>query len=313
MTLPKVVRIGTRGSKLALAQAGDVKRRLEKANPGVRFRLVVVRTEGDEFQSVELFRKNGTGFFTKAIEEKLLAGRIDAAVHSLKDLPTKSPRGLTLAAVPKRLVPTDVLVSRRRFSLRDLPAGATVGTGSPRRKRQILLARPDIAVRDIRGNLDTRVKKVLSGELAAIVVAQAGLLRLGKYMKYARPIPAETMLPAVGQAALGIQARATDTALLKALRKINHRLTEIETGAERAFLEALRGGCRVPVGIASRISGGRIRFSAAVFSVKGPGAVRGERAGALGRANAVACALAADLLRRGAARLMREARSAGEA
>ena len=174
----KIIRLGTRGSRLALAQAGQVRRRLSAAWPGLRFEIVTVKTLGDEFQGVELFRQSGVGVFTKAIEKKLLSGEIDLVVHSLKDLPTDLSRGLVLAAVPRRLDAADVLLSKKRLTLSQLPAGAMVGTGSPRRKRQLLLARPDLKVRDLRGNLDTRVSKMLCGELDAIVLARAGLLRL---------------------------------------------------------------------------------------------------------------------------------------
>ncbi|MGH7197213.1 MAG: hydroxymethylbilane synthase, partial [Candidatus Omnitrophota bacterium] len=176
------LRIGTRGSPLALAQAGEIQRRLSARWPGLKFTRVVIRTEGDEFQSVELFRRKKTGIFTKAIEKKLLENKIDIAVHSLKDLPTELPAGLRLAAFPKRVDPSDVLISRKRWGLASLPEGAAVGTGSPRRKRQLLLLRPDLRLVDIRGNLDTRIGRVLrKNDLDAVVVAAAGLLRLKKY------------------------------------------------------------------------------------------------------------------------------------
>ncbi|HTL71373.1 MAG TPA: hydroxymethylbilane synthase [Candidatus Eisenbacteria bacterium] len=304
----KTFRLGTRGSRLALAQSGEIRRRLAALWPRLRFETVVVKTTGDEFQGVELFRKSGVGVFTKAIEKKLLSGEIDFAVHSLKDLPTDLPKGLVLAAVPRRLDPGDVLLSKKRHTLSSLPSGAVVGTGSPRRKRQILLARPDLEARDLRGNLDTRVRKMLDGEVDAIVVARAGLLRLKKFTRYARPIPTSVVLPAVGQAALAIEARRTDAETIRLLRRLSHAPTEIEVAAERAFLKALRGGCRVPVGILTTVRGRSIRLRAAVFSVNSSDFMTGRGAGPASRAEAVGRSLAASLLKKGAARFLRQAR-----
>ena len=184
-----VLRIGTRGSLLALTQAKFVKHALEKLNRKIRFEIIIVKTVGDEFQSVELFKKNNVGVFTGELEKKLAAGQIDIAVHSLKDVPTDLGKGLILAAYPKREPARDVLITRNRSSLRNLPFGAGVGTGSPRRKRQLALLRPDLKLKDMRGNLDTRVNQVLvERKYDAVVVAYAGLLRLKKYLKHAFPI-----------------------------------------------------------------------------------------------------------------------------
>ncbi len=304
-----LVRIGTRGSGLALAQAGEIKRRLESLYPAVGFRLVIIKTTGDEFQSVELFKKEAIGVFTKAIEKKLIKKEIDIAVHSLKDLPTELPKGLMLAAFPKRLDRRDVLISKTRFSLSSLPKGARVGTGSPRRKRQILLERPDLELVDIRGNLDTRVSMVLKEKkLDAIVVARAGLLRLGKYLKYAAPISPWKMLPAVGQAALGIEIRAKDKETLKLVRPLNHRPTEVAVLAERHFLKILQGGCRVPVGIFSSSKDGKMRLKASVFSVESPDAVSSEILGLEKNYKRLAESLGKLLLKKGASRFLKEAR-----
>lgn len=304
-----MIRIGTRGSALALAQSGEVLKCLRRRWPSEKFSLVTVKTAGDEFQSVELFKKTNVGVFTKAIEEKLLAGKIDIAVHSLKDLPTDLPRGLALAAVPRRLDARDALISRKRWKLETLPAGSVVGTGSPRRKSQIAHLRPDLVLKDMRGNLDTRVGKVLRKEYDAVVVADAGLRRLRKYRRYAKPIGPEVLLPAVGQAALAIQVRARDARTLKLVRALNHTATEFEVKAERAFLGTLRGGCRVPVGIFSQTSGKTLRLRASVFSTKDASRVSGEISGRLVDAEALGRRLAAALLRKGAGRLLREARA----
>ena len=237
---------------------------------------------GDEFQTVAIFKKKNVGVFTKALEKKLLNNEIDIAVHSLKDLPTDLPTGLVLAAFPKRLDPNDVLISKRRFNLNTLPKGATIGTSSPRRKRQLHLARPDLKIQNIRGNLDTRVSKVLREKsYDGVVVAKAGLLRLKKYLKYAVRIPSQIMLPAVGQAALGLEIRRRDQSTLKIVKVLNHRATEKEVLAERYFLKILQGGCRVPVGIYSKIHKNKITLHGAVFSTKTDHFVKATRTGPL--------------------------------
>jgi hydroxymethylbilane synthase len=293
---------------LALAQSEDVLKHLRRRWPSERFSLVIVKTKGDEFQSVELFKKTHVGVFTKAIEEKLLAGEIDAAVHSLKDLPTDLAAGLVLAAVPKRLDVCDVLISRKRWTIKTIPAGSVVGTGSPRRKSQVAFLRPDLVLKDMRGNLDTRVGKVLKKEYDAVIVADAGLRRLGKYRRYAAPIRSEALLPAVGQAALALQVRADDLRSLKLLRALNHTATELEVKAERALLKSLHGGCRVPVGVLSRTKGKKLHLCAAVFSVKNTARVFGEITGRLNNAEALGRKLAATLLKKGAGRFLKEAR-----
>ena len=305
------VRIGTRASALALTQARQVKRMLEKRNPGVRFRLVTMKTFGDEFQGVEIFRKTNVGVFTKTIEKKLLSGGIDLAVHSLKDLPTALPGGLIVGAVPQRFPAQDVLLSRDRDRLIDLPWGATVGTGSPRRKRQLLLRRPDLKVVDLRGNLETRVAKVIQKkELDAVVIAHAGLLRMKKCLKFARVLSPKEMLPAVGQGALAIELRASDKAARRMVRKIHHDRTDKEVTAERIFLGALQGGCRVPVGAYARINKGTIFLKGAVFSVKTMDYVEDEIKAPVKKFKLIGRQLAARLVKKGARRFLSEARRA---
>ena len=304
-----LIRIGSRGSPLALAQARDIQRRLARKFPRFRFSLEVVPTTGDEFQSVEIFKKTNIGVFTKAIEKRLMSGEIDIAVHSLKDLPTHSPKGLCLAAFPKRLNSQDVLVSRKRHSLKTLPPGALVGTGSPRRKSQLALARPDLRLVDIRGNLGTRIKKVIhEKKMDAVVIARAGLVRLKKYLRYASPLDNTQILPAVGQGALGIQTRKKDRRVRQMLQTLNHPQTEKEVLAERVFLRTLGGGCRVPVGIYSRIQNHRIHLTAAVFSVKDRQYVRSKINGPVKHFKKIAVTLAKKLLKMGAAHFLRQAR-----
>ncbi len=302
--------IGTRGSLLALAQAKEVRRRLAALYPRKRFVIKIIKTMGDEYQSVALFKKNNIGVFTKAIEKALLNAEIDIAVHSLKDLPTDSPKGLCLAAVPKREDVRDALVSRQGFSLKTLPMHSVVGTGSPRRKRQLALLRPDLKLVDIRGNLDTRVRRtVREGKQDAILIALAGLLRVKKYLKYAAAVSEECILPAVGQAALGLQVRRADTEVFGIVRRLNHAPSETAVTAERTFLRALHGGCRVPVGILTRLKGNRFSMRANVFSVNNSAYVAGEVSGSSSKAAVLAKRLASQLIRQGAGKFMREARS----
>ncbi|MBI3251785.1 MAG: hydroxymethylbilane synthase [Candidatus Omnitrophica bacterium] len=298
-----VVRIGTRGSRLALAQAGEIQKKLRSRFPKTIFKIVIVKTLGDEFQAVELFKKNKTGVFTGAIEKKLLDGSIDMAVHSLKDLPTGLPAGLTLAAFPKRQDARDALISKERHTLESLPLGARVGTGSPRRGRQIHRLRPDLKLVDIRGNLDTRVAKVLKKkDLAATVVAMAGLLRLKKYLRYARPLPARRFLPAPGQAALAIEIRKKDNDLFKMARRLNDKKTELQVTAERRFLRELGGGCRVPAGVSSVVRGSKVYLRAAVFSVKSGKMIKAE--------GTSVSKMVATLFKKGARKILNEARAA---
>lgn len=305
-----LIRVGSRGSKLALAQASEVIRKLKQLRPDLRLELVPVKTYGDEYQSVEIFKRTQVGVFTKEIEKKLLNGTIDIAVHSLKDLPTDLPRGLKLAAVPKRASVEDVLISRHQYTLESLPPGARVGTGSPRRKRQLLRLRPDLKVTDLRGNLDTRAAKVLKEKkLDAVMVARAGLERLGKFKRFCRVIPAKSVLPAVGQGALGLQTRANDPAVEKIARLLNHPETEVLTRAERGFLKELRGGCRVPVGIFAKKVGSKIHLKAAVFSVKSPACVEAESIRPFVQALEAAKLLARELLKKGARNFLLEARA----
>lgn len=304
-----MIKIGTRGSVLALAQSTQVMRKLKHFFPKEHFKLVIVKTLGDEFQSVELFKKTNVGVFTKKLEEKLLSGEIDIAVHSLKDMPTELPKELMLAAFPKREDTRDCLITQNGTKLSQLPFGSRVGTGSARRKAQIRNARPDLRLLDLRGNLDTRVGRVLKKkELEAVVLANAGLRRIHKYLKNTSLLSLQTMMPAVGQGALGIEIRKKDAKLSGMLRRLNDKKTELCVTAERAFLKKLQGGCRVPVGIVSTLCSGKISLSAAVFSLKSGHVLRAEiKASAKAPENA-GIRLASELLRKGAAKFLKEAR-----
>ena len=303
-------KLGTRKSRLALAQTTEALVALKKKFPSTKFKIVPVSTFGDEFQSVEIFKRGREGVFTKAIEKELLAGRIDLAVHSLKDLPTRLTKGLKLAAVLKRADTADILITKKGFSLKSLPLGAKVGTGSLRRREQLRRLRPDLRIEALRGNLDSRVAKVLKENcLDAVIVAAAGIGRLKRYLKFTKRIPQKTILPAVGQGAIALQARSSDKTVLGMAAAVNHRLTELSIRAERAFLSAVHGGCRVPIGVLTKISNGKIRIEAAVFSVSGDRSLRAVSNGPFDKPESVGRALARKLLQKGAARLLRQARS----
>jgi hydroxymethylbilane synthase len=237
------LRLGTRGSQLALAQSGQVAAALT-ARTGVPVELVVIRTRGDVVQDRPLREVGGKGLFTKELEEALLAGEVDFAVHSLKDMPIDQPPGLVLGAVPEREDPRDALVGA---ALADLPHGATVGTGSLRRTRQLLAIRPDLNLVGLRGNVDTRVRRQREGDFSAVVLACAGLRRLGRNSDIAESLEPEVMVPAVGQGALALQVREGDARVLAWLSALHHPDTAVCVEAERAFLRGVDGGCSVPV------------------------------------------------------------------
>jgi hydroxymethylbilane synthase len=289
--------IGSRGSALALWQARWIAARL--AALGHETRVEVIRTTGDRLTGVPLAQAGaGKGVFTKEIEEALLAGRIDVAVHSLKDLPTELPAGLALAAVPGRDDVRDALVGQ---PLAALPAGARVGTGSLRRGAQLRALRPDLRIEPVRGNVDTRLRKLDAGEYDALVLAAAGLRRLGWEERIAEYFPAEVMLPAPGQGALAVETRAGSGA--EAIcAAVEDPASRAAVEAERALLAGLGGGCQVPIGAWARPAGGGLRLSAVVLSPDGTTAVRGNVDGA--EPHALGAELARQLLRDGAGELL---------
>jgi hydroxymethylbilane synthase len=263
--------IGSRGSQLALWQARWVAERL--AGLGHPCRIEIIRTTGDKITDVPLAQVGTKGLFTKEIEEALIAGTVDLAVHSLKDLPTELPAGLTLAAIPEREDPRDALIGRR---LAELAEGARVGTSSLRRAAQLLALRPDLTVEPLRGNLGTRLRKVAEGKYDAIVLAAAGLNRMGWQDRVAEVLSIETMCPAVGQGALGIETRDDGGAARSACAALDHRPTRTAVAAERAVLAGLGGGCQVPIGAHAVVRGGRIQLRAVVVSPDGAVLIRRE-------------------------------------
>jgi hydroxymethylbilane synthase len=255
-------RIGTRGSPLALVQARDVRARLAGALGAKveEFALVIIRTSGDTIQDRPLAEAGGKGLFTKEIEEALLDGRIDLAVHSAKDMPTISQSGLTLAACLEREDPRDVFISRKARSLAELPQGATLGTASLRRQAVAKRLRPDLRVTPLRGNVETRLRKLDEGQVDATILALAGMKRLKLTEHATRIMTAEEFLPACGQGAIGIETRSDDTRVREALARIDHADTSTAVACERAFLAALDGSCKTPIGGHADLSGDTIHF-----------------------------------------------------
>ena len=260
------IKIGTRHSPLALWQANFIAEGLSKTGHDVE--LVKITTTGDT-TTTPLGQAGGVGLFTKEIQNALLDGRCDVAVHSLKDLPTQPIEGLRLSAVPSREDPHDCLVSEKYKSVHELPSGCIVGTGSPRRRAQLMHLRSDLDIRDIRGNVDTRLSKLARGDYAAIVLASAGLSRLGLAQELATRLPLETMLPAVGQGALGLETRSEDTQTQQALLVLNDPIAESCVRAEREVLRLLKAGCLAPVGAHASIDQGILMLKVRVFSTDG--------------------------------------------
>ncbi len=290
--------IASRGSALALWQARWVQDHL--AALGHRARIEVIKTTGDKITNVPLARIGGKGLFTKEIEEALLDGRADLAVHSLKDLPTELPDGLVLAAVPEREDPRDALVGTTLGGLR---AGAKVGTSSLRREAQLRKLRPDLIVEPLRGNLDTRVRKLDEGQYDAIVLAAAGLKRMGWAGRISEALEPELMCPAVGQGALAIETRAEGPGR-SACSALDHGETRAAVMAERALLAALGGGCQVPIGAYARIEKDQLALLAAVIAPDGSALVRAQGSGRPDSAEALGSAVGAELLERGARRIL---------
>lgn len=266
--------IGTRQSLLALWQSNHIAALLRKQYPKCEVVLKKIVTKGDRILDVPLAQIGGKGLFTKEIEENLLDGTIDLAVHSLKDMPTVLPEGLCLTAITERANVGDAFVSNKYGSFEELPLGAVVGTSSLRRKAQLLAKRPDLEIRDLRGNVDTRLRKLDEGLYDAIILAAAGLERLGHGDRISSLIPADVCLPAVGQGALAIEARTEDKEVRDMLSFLNDLTTKQATDAERAFLGLLEGGCQVPIGVHADVEGENIRIEAIIAALDGSNILR---------------------------------------
>lgn len=296
------LRLGARGSALSLAQATLVQTAL---GGEAAVEVVTIRTTGDRL-SADGAPIGWKGDFTKELDEALLDGRIDLAVHSLKDVPSAIPEGLAIAAVPLREDPRDALLSHPRRAFAELPRGARVGTSSPRRQAQLRAARPDLEILEARGNVDTRIRRMQEGRFDALVLARAGLARLGRLDDVAEVFPESVLLPAVGQGALAIVTRAEGEHLRTVASRLDHPPSHDAILAERALLAALEAGCRAPVAGRAQVQGESLSLSGAVFSLDGRRCLRGERTGSAREASSLGRALGEDLLARGAAALMAE-------
>lgn len=300
------LRIGTRGSVLAVTQAEHVAAELTRRCADLAPLLVKIKTSGDKFAHIPLSRVGGKGLFIKEIEEALQEDRVDLAVHSMKDVPTEIASGLTIAAVLEREDPSDALVSRHGKRLDALPAGAKIGTSSLRRQAQLLHYRRDLTVVPLRGNLDTRLRKLRTEALDALVVATAGVYRLGRQDEITEILPPEISLPAVGQGALGLEIRMQDQKVHNWVASLNHGPSALTVAAERAFLARLGGGCQVPIAAYGQLDGDELHLTALVSMPDGSEMVRGERRGPSQQGEMIGIALAEDLLGRGADRILEE-------
>jgi hydroxymethylbilane synthase len=302
---PSRLVIGTRGSALARWQAEWVKARLQAAHPGLDVSLAIIKTTGDKILDVPLAKVGGKGLFVKEIEEALLAGTVDLAVHSMKDVPTALPDPLHLAAVPRREDPFDALISRAAVPLAKLPAGATIGTSSLRRQAQLLAYRPDLKIVSLRGNLDTRLRKVSEGAMDAIVLAAAGLRRLGWADRITEILPPAVSLPAIGQGALGIECRREDERVNDLVRALDDPETAACVAAERAFLTRLEGGCQVPIAAYATLQVEGLTLEGLIAGVRGERVLRERIVGARGDGPKLGRELGERLLARGGEAILR--------
>lgn len=318
MTMENKLVIGTRGSKLALWQAEWIKSELEKLHPGLTVILNKIKTTGDKILDVPLAMVGGKGLFVKEIEEAMLRGEADIAVHSMKDVPTEFPEGLFLAIITKREDPRDAFIPRKKNggwefkTFAELPKSAVVGTSSLRRSCQLLNKRPDLKIVQLRGNVDTRLRKLDEGQFDAIILAAAGVKRLGWSDRIAERISTDISLPAIGQGAVGIECRVNDARILDLIAPLNHKETEIAVRAERAFLRKLEGGCQVPIAAYATLSDGRLSMNGLVGAVDGSRLVRGHIEGPVDEFRQLGISLAEDLLLRGAKEILDEVYKRGQ-
>lgn len=298
--------IGSRGSQLALWQAKWIQALISRLHPEISAEIEIIKTTGD-VKTESLSVIGGKGVFTKELEDALLAGRIDLAVHSLKDLPTNLPDRLTIAAICEREDARDALVLREEQNLGsviDLPSGAVVGTSSPRRLAQLKYLRPDVASKDLRGNVDTRLRKLDEGQYDGLLLAAAGLHRLGLESRITALIPTDEMLPAVGQGALAVETRANDHSTIARVGSLNHAPTQLACASERAFLRALGGGCQLPIAGYAVVSGDELVLEGLIADPAGHEVVRSKLAGPTAEAEEMGSRLAHQLLQRGGDRLL---------
>jgi len=294
------VRIGTRGSKLALWQANWVASAIKADLTSISTELVIIKTKGDKVQDVPLAQIGGKALFIKEIEEALLNGSIDIAVHSMKDMPAEMPDGLCMGAIPEREITADVLISKNGFKLAELKAGSRIGTGSLRRRALLRYARPDILVVPLRGNLDTRIKKLETENLSGIILAAAGMKRMGWEGKISEYLDETVMLPAVGQGALCIEIRQYDTATEKTISHLDHYHTRAAVTAERSFLNQLGGSCHVPVAALGKVKNDRLILEGLVADIDGKTLIRDSISGSVSTPEIIGFSLAERLISKGA-------------
>jgi hydroxymethylbilane synthase len=302
----KKLRLGTRKSALALAQSNWVKEEIETHWPEVNVDLVKFTTKGDKILDVPLAKVGGKGLFVKEIEDALLRKDADIAVHSLKDVPSKLPEGLEVTIFPSREEPRDALISRAKLRLEELPEGARVGTSSLRRIAQLKNARPDLEVASLRGNIDTRLRKLDEGQYDAIILAAAGLRRLGLGKMITQLLEPKVMLPAVGQGSLGVEFRSMDTEVKRILASIHHEETSICVKAERAFLFKLEGGCQVPMGAFAQLKGEILELEGMVSNEAGTNIIRMKRRGTADQPESLGTMLGEEILAAGGAEILRK-------
>lgn len=298
--------VATRKSPLALWQAEFVKSQLEKFHSGLSVTLLTMTTQGDKILDTPLAKVGGKGLFVKELEKSMLDGEADIAVHSMKDVPVDFPAGLHLPVICEREDPRDAFVSNQYASFETLPIGARVGTSSLRRQCQLRGHRPDLVIADLRGNVGSRLSKLDKGQFDAIILAAAGLLRLGLNHRITQYLPEDIMLPAVGQGAVGIECRQQDDSTYNLLQPLNHGATATRVLAERAFNHRLEGGCQVPIAGFSQLEGDKIYLRGLVGYPDGTKVVKGERRGAISDAQALAIDLADELLANGARKILSE-------
>jgi len=304
--LRKEIRIGTRASALALWQAEWVKSELEKKYPGMTVSLTKIKTTGDKILDVPLAQVGGKGLFVKEIEEAMLAHEIDIAVHSMKDVPTMFPDGLHLSCITKREDARDALLTRNNMKFKDLPQGATIGTSSLRRQAQLMSVRPDFKIAQLRGNVDTRLRKLKEGQFDAIILAAAGVRRLGLAENVSEYIDPSISLPAIGQGALGIECRVDDRELNDLIAFFNHQDTRTCVTGERALLRRLEGGCQVPIACYGQMVNGKLHLIGLVGSVDGKRIIKETIEGEADKAEKLGVTLAEKLLSKGADVILRE-------
>jgi len=297
--MKKQLKIGTRGSLLATTQSSWVKKQIEKHHPDCAIELVTIVTKGDKILDVPLAKVGGKGLFVKELEEALLSGAVDLAVHSMKDVPSELPGPLHLGIIPPREDPRDAFIANHYKSLTELTHGSKVGTSSLRRRAQLAALRPDLIIEDLRGNLDTRLRKLDEKQYDAIILAAAGLNRLGMSHRAAGYFSIGEMLPAVGQGALGIELRRDDNELLEGLMFLNHDETSIAVRAERAFLLRLEGGCQVPIGAYCQVDGDRLELTGLIASIEGDKIIKDSKSGTWATAESLGTELADELLAQG--------------